>query len=130
MLDTKPNISAQKPIAASSRDRISKLLALLMVFIALPAAANWGNLPNLSPQTPEQLIEASDDHIWITLEDYVAPPITPAAAHNDLLQRLRDGFALDEAMNNRIQAELNWYVKHPDYLNRVFTRSQRGFECR
>ena len=125
MPETKPNISAQNAIAAGSRVKISKLLALLMIFIAVPAAANWGNLPNVNPQAPEQPVEASNDHIWITLEDYVAPPITPAPAHNDLLQRLRDGFGLDEAMNNRIQAELNWYVKHPDYLNRVFTRSQR-----
>ena len=111
--------------AASSRDKIINLLALMMIFLALPAAANWGNLPDPGPEAPEQPITAVDDHIWITLEDYVAPPVTPAAAHNDLLQRLRDSFALDEAMNKRIQAELNWYVRHPDYLNRVFARSQR-----
>ena len=45
---------------------------------------------------------------------------------SDLLQRLREGFALDLTVdNNRIQAQLNWYVKNPEYLDRVFTRASR-----
>jgi len=65
------------------------------------------------------------DHIWLTLEDYEAAPTTPGLAHNDLLQRLREGFSLPAGMNSRIEAELNWYVRHPDYLERVFNRGQR-----
>ena len=34
-------------------------------------------------------------------------------------------FRLDYEENSRIEAERNWYVRHPDYLNRVFTRAQR-----
>ena len=43
----------------------------------------------------------------------------------DLLQRLRDGFELEHVDNRRIDAELKWFVSHPDYLTRVFTRAQR-----
>ena len=43
----------------------------------------------------------------------------------DLLAQLRRDFSLDVAENNRIRAERNWYVRHPDYLNRVFNRAQR-----
>jgi membrane-bound lytic murein transglycosylase D len=51
---------------------------------------------------------------------------TPTAfAPPDLLQRLRDGFALEEIDNRRIDAELQWFTSHPDYLTRVFTRAQR-----
>ena len=50
-----------------------------------------------------------------------APPVDS----DDLLAKLRNGFALQPVMNNRVQAELNWFVKHPDYLDRVFTRAQR-----
>jgi membrane-bound lytic murein transglycosylase D len=41
------------------------------------------------------------------------------------LTRLRYGFSLDREDNPRIQAELHWFVSHPDYLTRVFTRAQR-----
>jgi membrane-bound lytic murein transglycosylase D len=43
----------------------------------------------------------------------------------DLLTRLRSGFSLDYEDNRRIAAERNWFVRHPAYLERVFTRAQR-----
>ncbi len=53
-------------------------------------------------------------------------PRTPVTfAPPDVLQRLRDGFELEEIDNRRIDAERNWFVSHPDYLDRVFTRAQR-----
>ena len=55
----------------------------------------------------------------LTLETY-----GPADPY-DLLTRLRFGFSLDTEDNRRIAAERDWYVRHPDYLNRVFTRAQR-----
>ena len=58
------------------------------------------------------------DGLWDQLE-------TVEPASNDLLTRLRYGFDLDWDDNPRIQAELNWFVSHPDYLTRVFTRAQR-----
>jgi membrane-bound lytic murein transglycosylase D len=99
------------------------LLAILAM--TQTATASWENLAVAKTTPAEQASTAVDDHIWVTLEDYVPQASAPGLAHNDLLQHLRDGFALDEEMNKRIQAELNWYVKHPDYLNRVFARSQR-----
>jgi membrane-bound lytic murein transglycosylase D len=38
---------------------------------------------------------------------------------------LRQNFELSHADNSRIRAERDWFVKHPDYLIRVFTRAQR-----
>ena len=55
----------------------------------------------------------------LTLETY-----GPAEPY-DLLTRLRFGFTLDYEDNKRIAAERNWFVRHPDYLERVFTRAQR-----
>ncbi len=43
----------------------------------------------------------------------------------DVLQRLRDGFELEEVDNARVRAERKWFVSHPEYLDRVFTRAQR-----
>ncbi len=45
--------------------------------------------------------------------------------HDDLLTRLRYGFELPKQSDRRIDAELKWFVSHPDYLDRVFTRAQR-----
>ena len=43
----------------------------------------------------------------------------------DLLAQLRREFTLDYEQNRRIEAERNWYLRHPDYLTRVFNRAQR-----
>ena len=47
----------------------------------------------------------------------------PAA--DDLLERLRRGFTLEHVANNRVQAEMNWLKRHPEYVDRVFNRAQR-----
>ncbi len=50
---------------------------------------------------------------------------TQQPAENDLLARLRRGFSLEPQDNSRVDGERKWFVSHPDYLNRVFTRAQR-----
>ncbi|MGB5256651.1 MAG: LysM peptidoglycan-binding domain-containing protein [Woeseiaceae bacterium] len=50
-----------------------------------------------------------------------AEPSEPA----DVLEKLRAGFELSYEDNPRTAAELKWFARHPDYLNRVFTRAQR-----
>ena len=43
----------------------------------------------------------------------------------ELLSRLRAEFELETVENRRIDVERDWFVRHPDYLERVFTRAQR-----
>ncbi|TNE70516.1 MAG: LysM peptidoglycan-binding domain-containing protein, partial [Gammaproteobacteria bacterium] len=44
----------------------------------------------------------------------------------DLWHRLRNGFALDHSVDNkRVRDQLNWYAKHPKYINRVVDRGSR-----
>lgn len=52
------------------------------------------------------------------LESFQIPSI-------NLWDRVRDGFALDLPNNLRIQQELNWYSKHPSYMARVSSRSEK-----
>ena len=68
---------------------------------------------------------AHEDRVWLELEGYTPIAAVYPEPSNDLLSRLRDGFELATDLNARVQAELNWYVRHPDYLDRVFTRAQR-----
>jgi membrane-bound lytic murein transglycosylase D len=75
-----------------------------------------------------------------TAPDTPAPPgpaATPSLAmpsewqhHNgedydDLFDRMRAGFALDEVQEPAIDQQLAWFEHNPDYLERVFQRGQR-----
>ncbi len=70
-------------------------------------------------------IDASDDRLWLTLEDYQPVETSPGKPWNDLLDQLRRGFSIQPVMNSRVEGELNWFVRHPEYLTRVFNRAQQ-----
>ncbi|MBL4680224.1 MAG: LysM peptidoglycan-binding domain-containing protein [Pseudomonadales bacterium] len=70
----------------------------------------------------DDLVERENDPLPLE------PPkteITPEEI-SDLWRRMRKGFVLDHHLDNkRVKAELNWYLRHPDYLDRVATRATR-----
>jgi membrane-bound lytic murein transglycosylase D len=45
--------------------------------------------------------------------------------YDDLFDRMRAGFALDEVQEPAIDQQLAWFKNNPDYLERVFQRGQR-----
>ena len=48
------------------------------------------------------------------------------ADNNDLWARMRAGFTMDHSVDNaRVQAQLDWYARHPNYINRVVERGSR-----
>lgn len=69
-----------------------------------------------------------------TLEaDLPAPDLVqvPDASHDevqpgqgDIWDRIRRGYAFEEQFHPRINAELSWYVSHPDYLDRTLERAR------
>ena len=63
--------------------------------------------------------------LWLELDGYVEPPHADPPPPVDLLARVRAGFAFEPTMNRRVQAELDWFVRNPAYLDRVFERAQR-----
>lgn len=69
--------------------------------------------------------ERQEPELQLELEGYQAANVTPAAVWNDLLEHLRQNFSIPPVMNSRVEAELNWFIRHPEYLTRVFTRAQR-----
>ena len=44
---------------------------------------------------------------------------------DDLFDRLRDGFVLDEVQEPAVEQQLAWLVRNQEYLDRVFQRAQR-----
>ncbi len=63
--------------------------------------------------------------LFLELDGYRQTTVEPAPAWNDLLAHLRANFSLPPVANERVDAERSWFVRHPDYLERVFTRAQR-----
>lgn len=45
-------------------------------------------------------------------------------AYSDAWSRLRAGMRIDPIMNQRIRAQLDWYLRHPDYLTRTMERAK------
>lgn len=76
--------------------------------------------PLVFPRAPNGwLVESEHQPLPLEVVEFIDRP-------SDLLERIRNGFTFDlEEDNARIRAQVNWYVKHPEYLNRVFTRSSR-----
>ncbi len=46
------------------------------------------------------------------------------ASSGDLVRRIRGQFQLTVPVDGWIDQEINWYLGHPDYLERVFTRGE------
>ncbi|KZZ51105.1 hypothetical protein A3760_19370, partial [Oleiphilus sp. HI0122] len=83
----------------------------------------------LSENTVQPLVLPHAPAGWLVEYDHQPLPLEVVEQidrPSDLMQRIREGFALDlESDNKRIQAQLNWYLRHPEYLDRVFTRASR-----
>lgn len=56
-----------------------------------------------------------------------APGHTAASPYTDLFERVRAGFQLDDPDEARIDVQLRWYANSPEYLERVFGRSELYF---
>ncbi|MEX2122707.1 MAG: LysM peptidoglycan-binding domain-containing protein [Woeseia sp.] len=114
--------------------RVVRSVTLSLTFLLIftpPGGASAEYVPALSVAgtagssgKPHQR-DTQQQTLWLELEDY--KPLQPAAAEEprDLLARLRAGFSIEAAMNNHTQAHLDWFVRHPEYLERVFNRAQR-----
>ena len=97
------------------------LLAAPGLILADPAFTNNAGNAGLA----DRAAPGEADHVWLELDPLAAAVSVPSKPSNDLLGKLRRQFSLDPVMNDRVQGELNWFVKNPNYLDRVFTRAQR-----
>lgn len=114
--------------------RIAGPVTILLLLAALVARAEyWPSMGAVS--AGYQPSQVPNDHIWLDLENIehvarapapvVLPAASPAESPGDLLAYLREGFSLPPVNNDRVQAQLNWFLRNPDYLERVLLRSQR-----
>ncbi|MCW8889254.1 MAG: LysM peptidoglycan-binding domain-containing protein [Sedimenticola sp.] len=59
----------------------------------------------------------------IQADEQVETAASAVQEEQDLLERLRRGYALTIPDNSRIESQIKWYAKHQAYLNRVQTRA-------
>lgn len=69
-----------------------------------------------APEAPPEELEAQAP----TVE-----PLPPAAVYGDVLDRIRNNLSLPQVQNARVQREIEWLQRNPDYVERVFGRAQR-----
>ncbi|MEN9704842.1 MAG: hypothetical protein RLZZ393_721 [Pseudomonadota bacterium] len=55
--------------------------------------------------------------------DGLLHPTLPGELYPDLLERLRAGLALGEIDEQRVDEQLAWYLRHPDYIERTISRA-------
>ena len=87
---------------------------------ALLTLGGCSTLPGASDAPQLQLAPSLLPSLSYELVPYAPEPLAPA----DLWERLRRGYTLPELHHPRIISELNWFVRHPDYLERTFTRAE------
>ena len=81
---------------------------------------NQQSKPLSSPQTAETEAEIETETETETESEARAEP----PASQDLWDRLRAGFVLDHRLSQpRVQSEIRWYQRNPDYLKRVGQRA-------
>lgn len=69
-----------------------------------------------APEAPPEELEA---------EAPTVEPLAPAVAYGDVLERIRSNLSLPDVDNARVQREIEWLQRNPDYVARVFGRAQR-----
>jgi membrane-bound lytic murein transglycosylase D len=122
------NTSARAPLLQIVWQRISALGAISVTFLLFA-----GTPPLAAPL----LLTGTAAHVDPDLQDAAPPSLTlispvegidlvssPVGA-DDVIAKLQRGFRLQYADNHRTEAEKTWFARHPDYLERVFTRAQR-----
>ena len=69
-----------------------------------------------APEPPPEELEAAAPSV---------EPLAPAVAHGDVIARIRGELSLPQVDHPRVDREIEWLQRNPDYLARVFGRAQR-----
>jgi len=88
--------------------------------------------PDLVVETsPDNAITSTPDASEAPVDSLVEKPIQAldepvATAEIDLWQRIRQGFTLDHELDRRrVQQEISWFRRHPEYIDRVAARASK-----
>jgi soluble lytic murein transglycosylase-like protein len=118
--------------------RFRTLVALLVAAVAA-AAAGCASTPAQAPAPPPEPVVAAEAEAIAFPDEEDAPflpppvfempaerePLAPAVVYGDVLVRIREHLSLPQVEHARVDREIEWLQRNPDYLARVFGRAQR-----
>jgi len=99
------------------QEKMYRYLYLLVIFPLLVSCATFG--PDANQSTSDQNVEQRNDQTT----DIDMPTGDQTEQSADIWDRIRAGFSLGTFEHARIQTQLDWYARHPDYMNRVAERA-------
>ena len=114
-----------------------RLLLTACLLIATGLIAGCAQAPVAPPSAPQrEPVERPEAPLAVVPAVpplQAAPPVAMPSEwqhHNgddydDLLDRMRAGFVLDEAQEPAIDLQLHWFEHNPEFLDRTFQRAQR-----
>jgi len=118
-------LNVMPPSIQRLSQRFAALGATSVTFFCLSIAAGPASAsPAFVDGMPAAIAEAGPTLNLISPVEGASLPSSPAGP-GDVLAKLRRSFELTYDDNPRTAAELKWFARHPEYLNRVFTRAQR-----
>jgi len=118
-------LNVMPPSIQRLSQRFTALGATSVTFFCLAiAAAPVSASPAFVDGMPAAIAEAGPTLNLISPIEGASLPSSPAGP-GDVLAKLRRSFELTYDDNPRTAAELKWFARHPEYLNRVFTRARR-----
>ncbi len=99
---------------------------LVLAACATAPATHTARGPSIPEPVPVNLTSPSVlEHVPVNLgehEEAVARALR-GEQYTDLLERLRAGFELGDFEDPRVDHEADWFARHPEYIERTFTRS-------
>jgi len=82
-------------------------------------------VPTTTAQEDQAINAALAEPIADTEPKTAEEAVAVAVAEENLLNRIREGFAMSDAEHVNIDREVAWFARHPDYLDRTFRRAER-----
>lgn len=79
---------------------------------------------DLPPDMPVSDVDDTDDGSDATLAEQSELPADNPTEADDLWQRMRSGFSLNDQDHRFVQPYINWYAEHQAYLDRVVERAR------
>ncbi len=118
----------------------ARLRILVPLLAAVLAAAGCASAPAPQPSAApvEQVVSEPDEVAFpdeagapeappeeLEAEAPLVEPLAPAVVHGDVIERIRGDLSLPQVDHPRVDREIEWLQRNPDYLARVFGRAQR-----
>jgi len=105
------------------------LLALLSLALAgcstTGGGSEYSSLPPSPPYTPGPRPADTGTAAPQPLPDFRSGAQLPSGQYEDMLDRIRAGFALPQVQHYAVDREVEWYRSRPDFLDRTFRRGER-----